>query len=61
MAVMKKLMLTLILGMIMSWPAVSISKNFLGFGATAYAGDDQDENEDYNGDIFIPPPGCCIQ
>ena len=59
---MKNLMFILILGMIMSGAATQMS--FLGFGATAaYAGDgnDQGQNEDYDGDVFIPPPGCCIQ
>jgi hypothetical protein len=54
MTMMKKLMLILILGMIMNGPAAPI---------LAYAGDgnDQGQNEDYDGDVFIPPPGCCIQ
>jgi len=61
---MMKMMLILILGMIMSGPAAPISKSFFGIGSTtAYAGDgnDQGENEDYDGDVFVPPPGCCIQ
>ena len=55
MTMMKKLMLILILGMIMSGPAAPI--------LAAYAGDgnDQGQNEDYDGDVFIPPPSCCIQ
>ena len=55
MTMLKKLMLILILGMIMSGPAAPI--------LAAYAGDgnDQGQNEDYDGDVFIPPPSCCIQ
>jgi hypothetical protein len=46
---MKKLLLTLILGMIMSGPAAPILKSFLGFGSTAaYAQDDNDQGEDNN-------------
>ena len=44
---MKKLMLILILGMIMSGPAAPILKSFLGFGATAaYAAEDDDNQGD---------------
>jgi hypothetical protein len=55
MTMMKNLMLILILGMIMSGPAALIL-------SAAYAGDgnDQGQNEDYDGDVFIPI-GCCIQ
>jgi hypothetical protein len=55
---MKKLMLILILGIIMSGPGAPI--------LAAYAGDgnDQGQNEDYDGDslpIIVCPPGGCIQ
>jgi len=47
---MKKLMLILILGMIMSGPAAPILKSFLGFGSTtAYAQDDDDQGENDDG------------
>jgi hypothetical protein len=47
MSMMKKLMLILILGMIMSGPAAPILKSFLGFGATAaYAAEDDDNQGD---------------
>jgi hypothetical protein len=48
---MKKLLLTLILGMIMSGPAAPILKSFLGFGSTAaYAQDDQGDDNDAQGE-----------
>ena len=53
---MKKLLLTMILGMIMSGPAAPILKSFLGIGSTtAYAqdddqGDDNDDQGDNNDD-----------
>ena len=53
MTMMKKLMLILILGMIMSGPAAPILKSFIGIGSsTAYAQDDDDqgENDDAQGD-----------
>jgi hypothetical protein len=58
MTMMKKLMLILILGIIMSGPGAPI--------LAAYAGDgnDQGQNEDYDGDslpIIVCPPGGCIQ
>ena len=44
---LKKLMLTLILGMIMSGPAVPILKSFFGIGSTtAYAAEDDDNQGD---------------
>ena len=65
MTMLKKLMLILILGMIMSGPAAPILKSFFGIGsATAYARggnqDDQGENDDYQDEttIFCPPGGC---
>ena len=60
---LKKLMLVLILGMIMSGPAAPILKSFFGIGsATAYARgqDDQGENDDSQDEttIYCPPTGC---
>jgi hypothetical protein len=47
MTMLKKLMLILILGMIMSGPAAPILKSFLGIGSTtAYAQNDDDQGED---------------
>ena len=44
---LKKLMLTLILGMIMSGPAAPILKSFVGIGSTtAYAVEDDDSQGD---------------
>ena len=44
---LKKLMLILFLGMIMSGPAAPILKSFLGIGSTtAYAQNDDDQGED---------------
>ena len=44
---LKKLMLILFLGMIMSGPAAPILKSFLGIGSTtAYAQNDGDQGED---------------
>jgi hypothetical protein len=51
MTMLKKLMLVVILGMIMSGPAAPILKSFLGFGATAaYAQDDDDQGENDDSD-----------
>ena len=47
MTMLKKLMLTLILGMIMSGPAAPILKSFVGIGSTtAYAVEDDDSQGD---------------
>jgi len=47
MTMLKKLMLTLILGMIMSGPAAPILKSFFGIGSTtAYAVEDDDSQGD---------------
>jgi hypothetical protein len=47
MTMLKKLMLILILGMIMSGPAAPILKSFLGIGSTtAYAVEDDDAQGD---------------
>jgi hypothetical protein len=47
MNMMKKLMLILILGMIMSGPAAPILKSFFGIGSsTAYAVEDDDNQGD---------------
>jgi hypothetical protein len=47
MAMLKKLMLTLILGMAISGPAAPILKNVFGLGAThAYAAEDDDSQGD---------------
>ena len=63
---LKKLMLVLILGMIMSGPAAPILKSFFGIGSdTVYArnkGDDKGENDDAEDDeMIVCPPGGCIQ
>jgi hypothetical protein len=63
---MKKLILTLILGMIMSGPAAPILKSFFGIGSdTAYArnkGDDKGENDAAeDAEMILCPPGGCIQ
>jgi hypothetical protein len=47
MAMLKKLMLTLILGMAISGPAAPIFKSFFGIGSTdAYAAEDDDAQGD---------------
>jgi hypothetical protein len=58
MNMIKKLMLTLILGMIISGPAAPLFKTFVGFGSTAaYAGNDNSQGnstsqgEDGDGDF----------
>jgi hypothetical protein len=51
MGMLKKLLLTLILGMIMSGPAAPILKIFFGIGSTTvYAQDDQGEDNDDQGE-----------
>jgi len=50
MTILKKLMLILILGMIMSGPAAPILKSFVGIGSTAAYAADGDQDGDSQGE-----------